>query len=486
MNEATREFIESHLHDDIRQLALKKMPTDVDKLLALSQIEARQILSKKVPSWASNPDLIFPKHLSLEQCSSELTAGYKKTIITRQMMCVQTRHAASPQSDNDNSSTTFVDLTGGLGIDSFFLSEKFQNAYYVENQKELCDLAENNFNILGRKINVINKDAESFLNEISSNSCDSWCKNSCNSCDSWCENSCNSCDSWCKISCNSCDSWCKNSCDLCDSWCKNSCDSWCKNSCGSWCIFVDPSRRDGFNRKMVSLHDCSPDVVELQEKMLSVAEHVLIKASPMLDISLICNELKNIKEIHVVSVKNECKEILILLERGFSDKIKFVCVNIGCPVISNEVRNLIEKKENTAFTFSEDDEKSAVPTYASAIKKYLYEPNSSLMKAGVFKLVSQRFNIDKLHVNSHLYTSDNLIPDFPGRVFEVVGFSNFDKKVKKELLKDVKKASVATRNFPLSANDLRKNLGLQESDDDFVFGTTMKDGKKIIVLCKKS
>ena len=413
LNDATRLFIETHLHDDTRQLALKKTPADVDKLLALSQIEARQILSKKVPSWASNPDLLFPKHLSLEQCSSELTAKYKAKI-------VETHRNASQAISADDSgtyglSTTFIDLTGGLGIDSCFLSGNFQNAYYVENQKELCELAENNFRILGRRINVINTDAESFL---------------------------------------------KN----------HPC-----GSCNSWFIFVDPARRDAFNRKMVSLHDCSPDVVELQEKMLEVAEHILIKASPMLDISLICNELKNIKEIHIVSVKNECKEILILLERGFESKIKFVCVNLRQD----------EQDSQDEFCCYEDDEKNAVPTFADTIRKYLYEPNSSLMKAGVFKLVSQNFKIDKLHINSHLYTSDELIYDFPGRVFEVVGFSSFDKKVRKGLLEDITKASVATRNFPLSANDLRKSLGLQESDDTFVFGTTMRGEKKVIILCKR-
>lgn len=409
LNDATRLFIENHIRDDIRQLALKKTPADVDKILALSQIEARQILSKKVPSWASNPDLLFPKHLSLEQCSSELTAKYKKKIM-------KTHCGASLQPDTDCLPTTFVDLTGGLGIDSYFLSENFRNAYYVENQKELCDLAENNFRVLDRKINVVNDEAGSFLNEIP-------------------------------------------------------CDS-CPKS--SW-IFVDPARRDALNRKMVSLHDCSPDVVELQGKMLSVAEYVLIKASPMLDISLICNELKNIKEIHVVSVKNECKEILILLERGFEGKIKFVCVNLRQD----------EQNPQDAFCCFDDDEKNAVPVFADTIRKYFYEPNSSLMKAGVFKLVSQSFNIDKLHVNSHLYTSDNLIQNFPGRVFEVVAFSNFDKKVKKELLKDITKASVVTRNFPLTANDLRKALDLKESDDNFVFGTTLTGEKKIVILCKR-
>ncbi|MBP5643927.1 MAG: RsmD family RNA methyltransferase, partial [Bacteroidales bacterium] len=179
MNAATRQFIESHLNDDVRQLALQKFPDDVDKTLVLNQIEARQLLSKKVPSWASNPDLLFPRHLSIEQCSSELTAKYKASIIS--------------------GGDTFVDLTGGLGIDSYFLSEKFKTAYYVENQKELCDLAEHNFGVLGRKITVVNSDAETFLSK-------------------------------------------NQTFDL---------------------IFIDPARRDIYNRKMVSLHDCSPDVVHI-------------------------------------------------------------------------------------------------------------------------------------------------------------------------------------------------------------------------------
>ena len=391
MNTATRDFIESHLKDDVRQLALQKFPDDVDKALVLNQIEARQLLSKKVPSWASNPDLLFPKHLSIEQCSSELTAKYKASII--------------------NGGDVFVDLTGGLGIDSFFLSEKFKTSYYVENQKELCDLAEHNFSVLGRKITVVNEDSESFLSK-------------------------------------------NQDFDL---------------------IFIDPARRDVYNRKMVSLHDCSPDVVKLVETFPETSSRkpsFLIKASPMLDISLITNELRNISEIHIVSVRNECKESLIKIEPGFDGEIKYFCVDLQ-PVGTNN------------FQFVESEEKSAIPTFSSNIKKYLYEPNSSLMKSGAFKLISQRFAIEKLHVNSHLYTSDNLILDFPGRVFEVVGFAPFNKKVKKELLSDITEASVATRNFPLSANELRKSLNLKESDKNYVFGTTLIGEKKVVILCKK-
>ena len=391
MNTATRDFIESHLKDDVRQLALQKFPDDVDKVLVLNQIEARRLLSKKVPSWASNPDLLFPRHLSIEQCSSELTAKYKASII--------------------EGGDIFVDLTGGLGIDSYFLSEQFKTSYYVENQKELCDLAEHNFTVLGRKITVVNEDSESFLSK-------------------------------------------NQNFDL---------------------VFIDPARRDIYNRKMVSLHDCSPDVIDLQNILLKNAKNVLIKASPMLDISLITNELKNISEIHIVSVKNECKEILIKIEPGFDDEIKYFCLNF----VGNDL------KSAQLFEFSEHSESSANSDYAPKIKRYLYEPNASLMKSGAFKLISQRFVIDKLHVNSHLYTSDNLIPDFPGRVFEVVGFAPFNKKVRKELLNDITEASVTTRNFPLSANELRKSLNLKESDKNYVFGTTLIGEKKVVILCKK-
>ena len=406
MDTATRDFIDKHLKDDVRQLALQKFSDDVDKMLVLNQIEARQLLSKKVPSWASNPDLLFPKHLSIEQCSSELTAKYKASIIS--------------------GGDTFVDLTGGLGIDSYFLSEKFKTSYYVENQKELCELAEHNFGVLGRKIKVVNSDSETFLSK-------------------------------------------NQNFDL---------------------VFIDPARRDVYNRKMVSLHDCSPDVVHLVETFPETSPRkpsFLIKASPMLDISLITNELQNISEIHIVSVKNECKEILIEIEPGFEGETRFICVNLRQDLqdFSSVISTGAKRSGEISFEFSETSESSANSSFAPTIKHYLYEPNASLMKSGAFKLISQRFGIEKLHVNSHLYTSDNLVSDFPGRIFEVIGFAPFNKKIKKELLNGITEASVATRNFPLSANDLRKTLNLKESDKNFIFGTTLIGEKKVVILAKK-
>lgn len=395
MNTATRDFIEKHLKDDVRQLALQKFTEDVDKTLVLNQIEARQLLQKKVPSWASNPDLLFPKHLSIEQCSSELTAKYKTSLV--------------------ENGDVFVDLTGGLGIDSYFLSEKFKTSYYVENQKELCELAEHNFAVLGRKITVVNSDAETFCRDVA----------------------------------------CRVHPDL---------------------IFIDPARRDVYNRKMVSLHDCTPDVVDIVGMWRAASVNtVMIKLSPMLDISMIINELPNIVKIHIVAVKNECKEVLVLLRPDYDGEITIHCVDLS-PAGTRHALSL---------QYAINDESAVIPTFATTIKKYLYEPNAALMKAGAFKLVSQRFGIDKLHINSHLYTSDNLIPDFPGRIFEVVSSAPFGKKIKKELLKDVTEASVAVRNFPLSANELRKSLNLKESDNNFVFGTTMMGDKKVVIYCKK-
>ncbi len=391
----TKDFIARHLNDDVRNLALRDFPPGIDKMFVLNQIQARQLLSKKVPSWASNSELLFPNHLSVEQCSSELTAAFKRNI---------TRHTAL------RNPSLFADLTGGLGIDTSFLSDNFDISCYIERQPELCRLAENNFHAIGKNISVFNDDAPSFLSHESRHF------------------------------------------DL---------------------LFVDPARRDDFNRKMVSLHDCSPDVVQMQELLSQKASFVLIKTSPMLDVSMIINELNDIRDMYFVAVRNECKETLVMIENGFSGKIRLHCVNI------------VDADQCSVFDFEQDEEQDAVPTFAHSIKKYLYEPNAALMKAGVFKLVSQRFAIEKLHANSHLYTSDTLVPDFPGRVFKVLASMPFNKKTKSEMLKLCDAASVAVRNFPLDAVCLRKKLGLKDSNSKFVFGTTVVGDKVTVILCEK-
>ena len=387
LNEITRQFIRDNLNTDVPTLALRKAPVGTDVSLALRQIEARQLLQKKVPEWSTNEDLLFPAHLSIEQCSSEATARYKANLLK---------------------GNTFADLTGGLGIDTFYLSQRFQETDYVERQPELYALARHNFKVLQTNIKVYNESAEDYLKH--------------------CEP---------------------------------------KN-----CIYIDPARRDSHGRKTVSIADCTPDVVTLQDLLLQKAETVMVKLSPMLDISKALEELKCVKEIHILAVGNECKELVFIMKVGFS----------GQPMLY--AANLMTQQPIVSFTLEE--ERDCPLRLAESMGRYLYEPNAALMKAGCYKLLAHRFDILKLHKNSHLYTSDTLFPDFAGRVFEIEGYAPYHKKVKQTLLADVDKANLAVRNFPLGVDELRKTLKIKEGGDIYLFATTLRDGEKIIIRTKKS
>ena len=387
LNEITRQFIRENLNADVPTLALKKAPVGTDVSLALRQIEARQLLRKKVPSWSENENLLFPVHLSIEQCSSEASAKYKASLLQGH---------------------SFADLTGGLGVDTYFISQHFQQTDYVERQTELCDLARRNFDVLKANVNVWNETAEDYL-----------------------------------IHCEPKD-----------------------------CIFIDPARRDAYGHKTVSISDCTPNVIDLQEKLLQKAERVMIKLSPMLDISKALEELHHVKEVHVVAVANECKELDVILERGFNGEPQFVCVN------------LLTTQPELCFTQAE--EHNCPSRLAEGVMNYLYEPNPAVMKAGCFKLLTERFDVYKLHKNSNLYTSEQLISDFPGRIFEVEAWAPYNKKVKQTLLSDVAKASIAVRNFPLSVAELRKSLKIADGDETYLFATTLKGEEKVIIRTKKS
>lgn len=380
----TKQFIAEHLNDDVRELALKYSNAKVDMALALRQIEARQILRKKVPSWSDNEELLFPAHLSIEQCSSEDTARYKASLLQGQ---------------------TFADLTGGLGVDCFFISKNFQHTDYVEQSAELCALAEHN---LSDSLMIHNESAEEYLNH----------------------------------------------CAPVD------------------CIFMDPARRDVHGRKTVSISDCTPNVLELQDLLLQKARRVMLKLSPMLDISKALRELHSVKEVHVVAVANECKELLFLLELGYEGEPTFTCVNL--------------QTDQPSERFTTEEERSCQAVFAKEISQYLYEPNTALLKGGCFKLLTKRFEVQKLHRNSHLYTSDRLISDFPGRVFTVEAWAPYNKKVRQTLLAGVEKASIAVRNFPLSVAELRKTLKIADGDELFLFATTLVGEQKVIISARKA
>ena len=240
-------------------------------------------------------------------------------------------------------------------------------------------------------------------------------------------------------------------------------------------IFIDPARRDDHGGKTVAISDCEPDVCEMEELLVAKATKVMVKLSPMLDFSLALQQLKHVEEVHIVSVSNECKELLLVLSKDCLTDIEATpihCVNI-------------QKEDTQHFLFSRAEEQKQSNHYAHQIGKYLYEPNASLMKAGAFKCLASNYPVKQLQTNSHLYTSESIVSDFPGRIFEVEAFSGFGKKELKALLADITKANLSVRNFPSSVSELRKRLHIAEGGDTYLFATTLHPQEKVLIKCKK-
>lgn len=407
----TKQFIADHLHDDVRELALKYHNAKVDMTLALRQIEARQLLQKKVPSWSSRDDLLFPARLSIEQCSSEATARYKASLLQGER---------------------FADLTGGLGVDCFFIAQNFKHTDYVEANPELCELARHNFGMLSASerrnpnnptLSVTQCGVEGLTDrrEVTVTQCEA--------------------------------------------------EEYLLHRDPLDCIFIDPARRDVHGRKVVSVADCTPNVVELQDQMLQKARRVMIKLSPMLDISQALKELRHVKEIHVVAVENECKELLFIMEPDFEGVPLCTCVNL--------------ETQQPLIRFTFDEEQTVIPVYTTEVLHYLYEPNAAVMKGGCYRLLTQRYGVKQLHRNSHLYTSEQLVSDFPGRIFEVEDWAVFGKKAQ-ALLEGIAKASVAVRNFPMTVAEIRKKLKITDGDQVYLFATTLSDERKILIRVHKT
>lgn len=301
----------------------------------------------------------------------------------------------------------FADLTGGFGIDFSYIARGFEEAFYIERNERLCAIARHNLALLGLgHARVMNGNSEELLASLP------------------------------RL---------------------------------DW-IFVDPARRDGDGRKVVALSDCEPDVTALEEQLLAKASKVMIKCSPMLDITLACRQLHNVEAVHVVAVNNECKELLIILGKPVAD------IPVHCVDIRGEA--------NLTFSYTMGEEQQVQCSYATALSRWLYEPGAAVQKAGCHGALSARFGLSKLHPNSQLYTSDVLVPDFPGRVFEVVDVAGFSKAELKKV-QALQKANITVRNFPESVPQLRKRLKLADGGDNYIFATTLYDNSKVLVICKK-
>lgn len=375
-------FIRDHENEDEKALLLKhKTIFDLPTTVIVQQIIGRRKAKEKLPAYYNTEGILYPPAINLEQSSSEQTAQFKMDLI---QSLLKECHLA-------------VDLTGGFGIDSYFLSKIFSGVEYVEPNESLLLVAAHNHRQLGaRNIQYNHATAESFLEEF------------------------------------------KKPADL---------------------IYIDPSRRVG-SKKVSSLKESEPAVTELLPKIFSVTKHLVVKASPMLDITLAMKDLAHVGKIAVVSVDNECKEVLFFCERDHNKE----------PVI--ETFNLSDTEES--FKFFSSEEKTRDVTYSDPLQ-YLYEPNASILKAGAFKSIGSAFQIHKIHQNTHLYTSDKLIPNFPGRIFKIEENESDERKIQSAF--PDKKANVTTRNYPLTPEQLKKKFKLTDGGKKFLiafFGQTKK------------
>ena len=386
----------------------------------LQQVEGRERTADKLPTFASIEDWWYPVRLSCEQCSSELTARYKAQIVHR-----------------TSSNRTCLDLTAGYGVDTYFLSEQFEHTDYVEQNPELCRIASHNFSLIDNRKSIIvhNTTAEDFLNQIVHRT------------------------SLLRTS----------EYDL---------------------IFLDPARRDSHGGKVFRLEDCTPNVVELLPSLL---EHltpegrILLKLSPMLDLTQALKALSFVHrtsspctltwDIHIVAIKNEVKEILLLSQSQSQCQCQSQQPSITCIDLAE-----LEK----SFVFTRDEEQNApnqIVHRTSSPCTFLYEPSASILKAGAYKLVAQRFGLTKLDVNTHLYASDTLIPNFPGRVWEIKEIENQQSKIK-NLKSKIENANVLTRNYPLTPEQLKKKLHLRDGGTAFVIGCRVA-GKPTLLYAER-
>lgn len=382
----------------VEELALQRKRyahlSDEEWRWMLQQVEGRQRTHDKLPTFAQIEDWWYPIRLSCEQCSSEATARYKAAII---------RQLGEKQD-------ILIDLTGGYGVDTYFLSEQTTQAHYVERNEELCRIAQHNFQIANKPIHVHNTSAEDFLAQYSM---------------------------------------------------AGSVSSDVKKEV---VVYLDPARRDAHGGKVFRIEDCEPNVIKILPSLRAISSTILIKFSPMLDITSALQSLGNEWDVHVVALHNEVKEII------------FVTGNNRIHAVN------ILHEGNDQFSFTRSEEKSALCAMADCICEYIYEPNAAIIKAGAFRLVSERYQLHKLDQNTHLYTANQLIEDFPGRVWQVVAQPIKNQRDIATL--GIQRAAILTRNYPLTPEQLRKKFKLQESDSYFLIGARIAN-KPILLLTKR-
>ena len=404
INETTRQYIAAHAEDDVAHLALhpSKDP-QVDMAVALQQIAGRQKAKEKLPEWYATEGVLYPKKVSMEQCSSSQTAEYKASLV-----------------EGDS----FADFSGGFGVDTVALARKFDKSWYVEPQEELCELFQHNCKVLDiNNVNIVNGTMEEQLASIGPVET----------------------------------------------------------------IYLDPSRRDVHGRKVVALEDCVPNLLEWKERLLAKCNTLMVKLSPMIDIFQTLRDLPETYAVHVVAVEGECKEVVFLLKRDEN------LVNGTCRDAARRVSTTgttitavdINKTTTSHVETTLETERTTPPRIATELDTYLYEPNAAVMKAGIFNTLAQQFQVAKLAKNTNLFTSNELHEDFPGRVFRIEAVHEFHPRKTCKELSRLANASIAVRNFPLTAEELRKVLKIKDGNACYLFGCLLANKRKAVIQCKK-
>ena len=457
----TAEFIQEYREKDTRQLALQsaRFP-DVDMPYALDQIKGWQTARRKLPTWAACDGIVYPPHLSMEQCSSEPTAQYKLNLAMEWASRVESSElrvessSEQPATLNSQLSTlnchasSMTDLTGGFGVDFSFTSCAFASATYVERNAQLCHMVEHNLPLLGiDNAKVVCADAVDYLSTLDMQTM----------------------------------------------------------------IFLDPARRDQHGAKTVMLADCTPDVVQLLPLLLKKSRFTMLKLSPMLDWHKAVEDLQGtVREVHIVSVGGECKELLLVLSKEIESELKVFCADLeagggfgeagissgssssSCSSLSSESsfpRTPSSPSAHSNASLFVYAPSASSPAPNSKLKtqnsKFLYEPNASIMKAGCFDELAAAYGVSPVSRNSHLFLSAEPVDGFPGRSFSIERVTTLNKRELRQALAGIEKANIATRNFPLSVAELRKRLKLKDGGDVYIFATTTAEGEHVLLISHK-
>lgn len=437
-NPHTLKFIEDNLSlpSDVAALKASKN-SKVDTVFAVNQIAGRKIASEKLPLWASLENVIYPVHLSLEQCSSQFTAEYKKSLTRELLKSIPENHS------------TFVDLTGGFGVDFTILSQLFDESIYIEQQSELASIAQHNISVMCKNIvHCFNEDSVAALNAIHR----------------------------------------------------------------ATMIYIDPARRDSNGSRTYAIEDCTPNVLSLKHKLLDVSDFVIVKLSPMLDWRKTISDFEgNVSQVHIVSCNNECKELLVVLDNNIHTNIRVHCVNddqhtIFCAKYDLKSARIevflddsIDASESAFKSASESETsefglsavESSIPTCVGKSKNflkeyanYVYEPNASIMKSGCFELLTHMYSVNQIAQNSHVFVSKNPVKQFPGKMLAVTNICTMNKLDLKQALNGIAHASIVVRNFPMSVDSLRKKLRIKDGMQMRIIATTDSQNNHILIFAK--